>query len=288
MPSQAFRRFACTPDCMERFANYVGQFFLPLVITCSREGKVLSEAFSGFLLLYRRYPFWITAGHVLSGIDEILGGKAAKVHRVAWCDNFEVRAASSIPTDLRRLPRAWVDKDGLDLGIVLLSGHDARLINANKRKQFIDESGCTEPTNWHISGLFLTGSPAQMLTQQESHVVPRFVRVDLRSGSTCLPANPVRSRCVLPDDHFWKYPDAMFARIMDWNHVVHAQPFDSIKGMSGGPVFGMRMRDQACRLVGVQSAWLPKHQMIRATGVQSLLLALDYGIKKMKAAGAPI
>lgn len=73
------------------------RYLLGLFTEVKSKNKTYRIMYSGFLLEYRNYLLWITAGHVVDQILKLVKNDQYSISTIRWVDNFPVEGAESIP-----------------------------------------------------------------------------------------------------------------------------------------------------------------------------------------------
>lgn len=186
------------------------------------------NTYSGTLLLMGDAVSWLTAGHVIAEINEMHDRPDITVVSCSLIDMFGYEAITHHPVPFvwNVAPRALIDEDGLDFGVVLIAHYYVKLLAANGIKA-IDERNWTVPADLDVH--FILGFPKERASTQ------------IASDDTVTLA-PVLQRveklAVAPREA--ELPEVRNPLFI--GRLV-GTALTSVKGMSGGPIIGMRSGD---------------------------------------------
>jgi hypothetical protein len=225
--------------------GYFGRHLVALCVT-SRQGDGPSRftAYSGTLLRIDDAVLWLTAGHIVRQIEDVLESSHITIDESVLADAFGESFVSEkpVPIDLRASPRSYCDDDnGLDFGAIILHPHLVRLLIANG-VAILEEVNWVRQHNVAFEGYMMLGLPDELTSQ----VLPDD---GLATVSPTMIA--VRRLEEEPEGHKLASP-RLTARIID------PIPLASVVGMSGGPILGFAGNEKELRywIVALQSAWL--------------------------------
>ncbi|MCB8925293.1 MAG: hypothetical protein H6652_06655 [Ardenticatenaceae bacterium] len=255
----------------EILAGWFQKHLVGLLISISKNEKAHNNlVFTGFLLFYRERLLWITAGHVIDKIQEVLQEPNYDIVTMQWLDGGKIPGAESVIVHNRDLQFFSTYENDVDFGCVMIEGLDAANILQNNEVKVVTEQIWK---NIHLSnpeGYYIVGYPEE------------WVETDLESSSNNIMINKLFARVAcLPvekTDHpgksvdpFWNNPEAFYGKILDYSD--QNQP-NSISGMSGGPLLSIE-RDQNGELryylFGLQHGWDKNKRIIRAESIQTIL-----------------
>lgn len=214
--------------------------------------------YSSTVITFEGAYYLLTAGHVIQRIDEFYENPEVVVEGCSLVDNFGFSAKHNhvVPFPWRAADRFAHDKDGLDIGLILLSP----LFVSNLLANGINPA---EEENWRhqhtvtFDGHFLLGLPAELSPQRT-----------FGGGATFQPVGaPVVKLDDLPADIFEEEQKLELAHPQFYAKLREDVALESIVGMSGGPIIGVRVEPgNMVRywIVAVQSRWYPQHRIIAA------------------------
>ena len=239
-----------------------------------------------FLVELLGHTWLITAGHVIQDVlSRAERGQSVESYLVDWLDPEPTLPGGVVPFDV-------LTRDGIGMG--------------PRPGERLKDSVGTD-----YAAYLLDENTRQLLTTRTDpglRVCPVGVVEDFEHGFIVGTVNEGQEGCVsivlrplefLPDDD----PDTLKVLEMQENHargLVKAKVADdwdlTIKGMSGGPVFGARHLPNGTSeiaVVGVQSSWAPRLNVILAhriaaddTSIPTVESLLRTTIKAMHAAAA--
>lgn len=243
--------------------HFVGlQVRLRAPATSQDPDHIHSDVYSGWVLRIDDSWFWITAGHVLQGLDESLDNGWSMEH-CALIDLGE-KHDSPIPFAYARSVRDWLDEDkGVDLGWVTLDDLYVRNLQANDIVA-VDARAIASPEQ---SGLvyYVFGVPNQ------------FTKFDQRPDELTVQFAPIPLRLNRLSDSTVDRVERMSFEVCNDTIVCSNETLVDITGMSGGPVicvYRTPEHEVRYKVIGVQSAWIPSKQIIYACPVHELVIYL--------------
>ena len=203
-------------------------------------------ACAGTLIIIDNILYFLTAGHVLKALDELRAHEKAEIGRAVLADTFGLEIISDVPIpfDLKGAQLFYIDDEleGLDFGVIALEGHYARLLAKNgavalTEERWIHQSQVT------FDGYAMLGFPEEFASQRVSQtgnaeVSPTMFRV---------------KKLELPPAGRTPTKHPQFIGQLDPELALK-----SIKGMSGGPIFGFREEPNGrfrYWVVALQSSW---------------------------------
>jgi hypothetical protein len=213
---------------------------------------------SGTLLFVEGALYFLTAGHVLKELKELRDNKAVVIEHASLADVFGYKCISDtpIPFDIQNSLLCFIDDDelGLDFGIIPIGPHHARLLAKNGIIA-LSEQNWIRQRDVVLDGYLMLGFPAEKVSE----------RVSDTSRVTIEPtAFSVKRLEVDPEQRSTTYPQFL-------GQVSDGLPFKSLKGMSGGLIFGFRSQPQPSYwVVAIQSSWHPGNNTVRACSLPVL------------------
>lgn len=225
------------------------------------KNELKSHFFSGFVFEYADKWYWMTAGHILEEIELTLNHANYVLRDFALLDHFGPGELNkmAIPFDYAS---AWKyyeydTSKGLDYGIVELREHDKRLMRLNNVPA-ITIAEWEDAATFTYIGHFMAGLP---LDAVESHIRSNQ-DVAVISSRTCPSVMYLEMQTETQfGDTQTEYPRIVSKLSPNW-------PEGDIKGMSGGPVFGICKETNEYRIVGIQSSWRARERVAFATPLQ--------------------
>jgi len=209
----------------------------------------------GTIICIRGIYHFLTAGHTLREWDTLIRRGQVEVQRAALADIFglEVTSDQPIPFDFADQPRFFIhdEEEGLDFGLVALRSHYIRLLASHGIVAVFEENWIHQ-NNVEFNAYTMIGLPEEFTS---SGIVGS--RDNSRLLSTVAPTMiSVRRLDQLPEDvRRTRYPRFVGQLRADL-------PLSSIRGMSGGPIFGFNFGPpMRYWVVAIQSSWLPRRRI---------------------------
>lgn len=232
---------------------------------------------SGFFLEHLGIHFWMTAGHVLDEILNTMKDPNTRIREMLLRDGLPIvhEDAASIPFKLEPSQvfsidldgPAGVDGTGLDFGMVPIEKETLALLQANPGVGFVNAEDSLDSLQADAWGLYLMGVPGER--------AQRASETNLQYQIHCL-AVKVLGEC---PNGLARCQRAIYGELVGDQHI-DAQP-ESIRGMSGGPVFAIEPRgggNWRCRLVGILSAWHAPSRTVRITPIADVLVSVEHAV----------
>ncbi len=254
--------------------QYFGRHLVALCVS-TRFGneKDRFSAFPGTLIRVDQHIFWITAGHNLKHLYESISHPNVTLNSAVLADSFGAayRSSKPVPIDLKNSARLYIDDDalGLDFGAILIHPHHERLIAANGI-EILDENRWNHQSKIEYFGYLLLGLPEEYT----SEFVPPSGAAELSPTIISIQKSPREG----------ELQNKEYSRLI--GNASKRLPLDSLKGMSGGPVFGFAGDINELRywVVALQSSWLPADGTIFACPIPVLTDLLTRYIRGDKSA----
>jgi hypothetical protein len=228
------------------------------------------------LLRVRTKDFLLTAGHSLRDIEYAISRGLFHIKSALLADIFGYQRRTNYPIpyafDLGRCHHAVDDQRGLDIGLIELDKYYVDLIKANGVLP-IEEVNWAQQHQISFNMYFALGFPSQLNpgeNPQPGQTTLSPVLVPVR-GVPELPQDLLRPN----DERFWgKLPDDL--------------PID-FDGMSGGPIFGVRMKPRIeYWIIAIQNAWYSHRKLIVGNRVPTIGWLLEWAIDQSTASNIDI
>jgi hypothetical protein len=219
---------------------------LELTYTLHNQGKAPaahSVLFSGFVLDLGGYWIWVSAGHVQADIEDLLGYEQAKDPRFRLIDTLHGRSITDHPVifDYLGAPKGRYLREGQgwDYGLVFLHHFYVRQLAKNHIRP-------VDHMNWQgrpeeFDEYYLLGLPNERVSRTPSgnlSVIPTMISL------TRLDEKP---------EYYRYHTLPMFYATIDPGNA-----FQSIVGMSGGPILGVKKLPDGRGnyfFLAIQSGW---------------------------------
>jgi hypothetical protein len=201
------------------------------------------RAYAGTLIALGRGVHFVTAGHILSELHDGLRDDRIIILSVVLADTFGMgRHGMPIPFDIKTAPMFFIDDDeaGLDFGVMLLRPYYVRLLAANNTVA-IQEENWIHQHRVMFDGYLMLGLPEEFTSNT----------VDAGGIGQLSPTLPVAKELHAPPagSLVTQYPE--FIGTLAENFGLQ-----SVRGMSGGPIFGINSRPpMRYWIVALQSTW---------------------------------
>lgn len=253
--------------------DWFSRHLLSLYLAYDARGERKHLVYTGFLLRYRGLLLWATAGHVIDELRSIREDAACQVRQMRWLDGSNVPHAESVIVHNRDLMMYSALSEGIDFGTAAIMGLDAANIVAGGRVVAITEEIWRNIESANPDGYYVIGYPEPWVSATSCLVGDGSVRWSVRADLSCIPLRRIQGPPRGASEHSGRNEGAFYGRILPFLDGEGYQP-ESIKGMSGGPVFSIE-RDAGggtrYRLFGVQSSWWPESRVMLAEPIQRIL-----------------
>jgi hypothetical protein len=169
-------------------------------------------------------------------------------------------------------PKSWIvheDRNGVmlgaDFGVMFLRNHDADVLLANNLEPVDEQNWVKMPETF--DHYYMLGLPGELVRQNGRGLwtaVPKLIRIEkLAETPAC----------------YREHTDVMFYGVVDPDSQVK-----SIKGMSGGPILGLKRNGNGSGhywFIAVQSGWYPNGRVVCATPLTVVRDAVIEGMRRM-------
>jgi hypothetical protein len=273
LPDDWWQRASTVNVLIELFEHHI----LGLLIGGMTNSVFQYSLYTGFLLLHGDELLWITAGHVVEEIDQILESHDFHVSVMKWLDGFDVPGAETVPVHRENLQSKSWKSEGIDVGVALLSPLDARNLLANKELFPIEETIWMKLAEASPEGYYLLGYPRAWNQFEERPAPDKKVLRSITANLACIPVIEIIPSDDATPESFWSNPTAFFGKIIEYPDVPSFD-VDDLHGMSGGAIVSVERDPDGrirYRLVGVVSKWLRSESIVRAEPIKELAHAID-------------
>ncbi|WP_424958816.1 hypothetical protein [Hyphomicrobium sp. 1Nfss2.1] len=209
-------------------------------------------AYAGTLIRIRDAYCFLTAGHILREVEQALQSDNVDIKSAVLADTFGRGRFKDhpIPFDLKSASIFYIDDDdeGLDFGVMLLQPYYIRLLATNGIVA-LEEKNWAHQASVRFDGYAMLGLPEEYTSA--------FVSA---SGDGVVSPTMFAVQRVAPPLAGGR--STKFERFVA--QVDPAIGLKSIKGMSGGPIFGFNLEERHPRywVVALQSAWSPARGLV--------------------------
>jgi hypothetical protein len=274
LPSDWWRSIEASED----MARCLRRHLLGLWIRGKVQGDMEHEFFTGFLLDYRDTLLWITAGHVIDRINEILSNQSVKIGGIQWVDQCNIPNAGSIPIS-HPLCRYSATEIGIDFGAIKVQGLEADIIRASDENKPLTEQVWRGLDRAHPEGYYVFGYPKQGFETDRGVDANGREWGIIEAKLACLPVERIEFEDRYQfrgSAQWWNKRDSFFGQIRPFTDDAIGQ-IEEIEWMSGAPVFSVEREPGGIRyrLVGIQSSWVKKVRQIRAEPIHRIVSLID-------------
>jgi hypothetical protein len=237
------------------------------IAECGGRGRF--TVLSGFLISVRNVWYFMTAGHIISDIDEaIQRGQRLEHWELDDTYGWKAEHMDAVPFDYASLPRFHVYQDGYDYGVVQLRPYYYALLSANKTAPVAEESW---EKKWPetFDGYAMLGFPSQLIHAKS--IQPD--RVEVNGAIALLGLTKIGN----PPGWMLKDADRFYGKVSLPTCSINGEQLTDIDGMSGGPIFAFRRNEdgrQQYWLYAVQSGWDRRTRTIAACPIQEFIKAM--------------
>lgn len=251
------------------------QYLLGLLLSVST-GRSQYEFFTGFLFWHRDRLFWITAGHVIDKIDNLLTDEKTKII-LRWFDFYPNEHAGSIPLNFRSLRMKSWNTNNLDAGVIEIGYLEGLNLLHNNSIRPMDVQICINVENAKPEGYYLIGFPRSYNHYSERPQPNNKTLKSLGADYACIPVEKNNIPENDPNQDFFKNPCAFYGHLLD-KQLAPNNYIENINYMSGSPIFSIERTQKnkfLYRLFGVQSKWLPISRRISAEPITKVINELN-------------
>lgn len=230
---------------------------------------------SGFVISINGSWSLIVAGHVLADLQKCLSASSGRreLNSVKLVDGWHGSGTiSHIPFAIDWNEIRFTDAED-DFGVVRLGQHYQRLLEANGVVALEAECFGIPPSDPDVTCLI--GFPSQLIKVTTEEVSPTEARFQVCASM------PILRVAIVDSDEAPPSADRVQAVVAFPSKVVQEHRgevrFDDMDGMSGGPLFAVKRGDDGRYrywLLGVQSSWRKREQIISACSTGKLLSLL--------------
>jgi hypothetical protein len=233
------------------------QFFcrhlIALCVTYRRQGEDSDRfaAYSGTLIMLHNTVFLLTAGHILEDLERARSSEDVEFKTAVLADTFGLNRISNlpIPFDLKGAKFFHIndEEEGLDFGVIALSPYYVRLLSANGVVA-LQEVNWARQDRVAFNFYAMLGFPEEFVSENvndagEGLVYPSMFRVH-------------RLEPPPADTPVTRHPRFV-------GQIDQELPLNSVKGMSGGPIFGFTVGEETRYwVVALQSTWRPASRIV--------------------------
>ncbi len=233
--------------------------------------------FSGFIMEVAGYWFLVTAGHILRDIEVMLSGGKRTVAQSELIDYLGAGAKhfQPIPFPFVDTPHYYElnESSGADYGVIYLRPliRDNLVANGVVR---VEERNWRNQENVDFEHFFMLGLPTENMVKELSDT-SGHVTTSIRIQPSMLPVERLES---VPESLANLDGPQFIGKLL-----VPESSLQSIDGMSGGPIIGLRRNQDGSALywiVAVQSGWLSQRRIVHACPFPPFACKLEDELRK--------
>jgi hypothetical protein len=207
-------------------------------------GEILTA--SGFIACLDGHWFFVTAGHVFQDwADRVAKGNRLTNFSIDDTWGAQGNSTQAIPFDYASAFKNSIfdEKSGSDVAVLFLEPYYVQLLRKNGIEAIDINRACPSPVPENLDGYFVLGCPSESSIQVVAH------------GKLRISRNLTLIKMKLLDDppQSWNKGSPRFFGKIDLADV----PLNSIRGMSGGPIIGIRQEkgQMYYYIIALQSTW---------------------------------
>ncbi len=260
----------------QRLSEWFSRHLLPLFVVIRGNNQTQHPLYTGLLLYYERLLFWITAGHVIEEMRQIVRNPQIEVLQARWLDRYQIGGAANIPVSIGTVPMFSYYSQDIDFGACLVTELNARLLLTNNNVQIMNEEIWRGVGTENSDGYYLLGYPEEYCQIESAETGDSSVFRSLHARCACLPVRKIAYRGHDPFNHFWDDPEAIYGEVLPFLDS-NEQP-QSVSGMSGGPLFSIERdpnRGIVYRLCGIQRSWDSNERLIRVEPIHRIVRLIE-------------
>ena len=249
LPPDWWQRRSAVSILLQRFSNHI----VPLLVAGEVNNAIQHNVYSGLLLEHNQTLVWLTAGHVIDELKQLLSSSTFKPSVMAWLDEFEKENAENIRLHRTDMPTKSWRTNGLDIGAIIPSVLDAGNLRKNKKVVPVNARIWKNLSQANPEGYYAIGFPRPWSTHSQKLLPNRKILHSVKADLACLPLKEVTPPPEFADNPIWSDPTAFYGKILPFTDDANFQ-VDDVKGMSGGPILSVERESNGgivYRLVGI-------------------------------------
>jgi hypothetical protein len=257
---------------------------LPLLVAGSVNYQVQYNIYTGILLRHGETIVWLTAGHVVDELIQILSSPHFKLSAMAWLDGYEATQAGSVPLHRINIPMNSWRKTGLDIGAVLPSILDVGNLLKNNKVETINAGIWENLSQASPEGYYAIGFPRPWCHHSQKPAPNNKALNTVKADIACLPLEQIPPPQEFAGDAKWSDREAFYGRLLPYPDYPEFDLEDA-KGMSGGPIISVERDPDGrirYRLAGVIQSFARGQSIFRAEPVQRVAEAVDLWLEERK------
>jgi len=259
----------------QTLSGWFKQHTLGLFLAAKVGNEIKPDVFTGFLLEYKQNLLWITVGHGVKELHDILLNHRDDIMQLRWMDNCTIPGAETFPVHNRALKLFWSDE--IDFGFAHITGLDEANIRKSDQVQILSEHHWRDIDRAKPEGFYIIGYPKEWIEIHKQEANGRTTW-SATLNLSCLPIQRVPFKA--DGGNFWKDPQGFYGKIMPFVEQAGGQPKSPV-GMSGAPMISLErgLREDGelgirYYLFGIQRSW-NEVDTIRAEPIQKATAIME-------------
>ena len=260
----------------EKLIQLFGQHFVALFLEIDRPPHKRGQfrnffGFSGILISADGVTFYMTAGHILRDILKGLQDQTISILGAKLGDVFGASRITDYPIPFNLDPAEIFfiidDKLGLDFGLIALTSYYLKLLAATNVTSLFREN-LEKQHQVRYDAFIIMGLPKEHTGE---NLAPTG---SLQVSPTLLVLEPIgKTVAGIPKDTKGRFHARISSEL----------PFESIVGMSGGPIFGINFDDpMRYWIVAIQSSWLESAKEVFGCPIQNVGEMIQEELRKAR------
>lgn len=282
LPPDWWQTVAAATAFLQDFANHE----IPLLVTGIIDNSVQYSVYSGILLRHEKMIVWLTAGHIVDELVQVLSSPNFKLTTMVWLDDFSVKGAEGIRLHRTDIPMKSWKSTGHDVGVVLPSDVDLGNILKNDKVQPIDAGIWKNLSPIRPEGFYAISFPRPWSIHTKTpaliSALVNDVLLSLKADFACLPLEVLQPLRENPDDPSWSDLKTFYGKILPYiDYPINN--LESPKDLSGGPILSFEWTTEghiAYSLVGVIQSWVWAQSFIKAEAIDCIIDEIDRWLKE--------
>jgi hypothetical protein len=261
---------------------------IPLLVVGSVNNKIQYNVYSGIFLEHGSTMLWLTAGHVVDELQQLLTSPAFKLSLMTWMDGYKTKEAEGVRLHRTDIPMKSWRAEGLDIGVVIPSLLDVGNILQNDKVIPVNSEIWKNLRQAIPEGYYAIGFPRPWSTHSQKPISNQKIFNSVNADLACLPLSEIAPPPEFSNDPVWSNVEAFYGKILPYTDNPNFE-VDDVKGMSGGPVLSVERDPDGrilYRLVGIIQSWAAAQLIIRAEPIQKVAQAIDAWLREQQANNA--
>mgnify|MGYP000656815050 CR=1 FL=1 len=261
---------------------------IPLLVAGSVGKNIQYNVYTGILLEHNQIMVWLTAGHVVDELKQLLSSSAFKPSVMTWLDGYEAPMAEGVRLHRTDIPMKSWRTDGLDVGAIIPSILDIGNILKNDKVIPINAQIWKNLRQANPEGYYAIGFPRPWSEHSQKPGPNQKILHSVKADLACLPLTEIPPPPEFADDPKWSDPAAFYGKIIPFIDDPKFEVND-VKGMSGGPILSVERDSDGrilYRLVGVIQSWAAAQSIIRAEPIHRVSQAIDKWLEEQQSTTA--